>query len=95
MRHRLGIDIGSTTIKLAVMDSERKILFSEYKRHLSNIQETLLEMVNRAYDRLGDISFTALITGSGGLSLANWAGITFIQEVEAVANAIALYAPQT
>jgi predicted CoA-substrate-specific enzyme activase len=93
--NRLGIDIGSTTIKLAVMDGERNVLFSEYRRHLSNIQETLLEMVNRAYDRLGDISFTALITGSGGLSLANWVGIKFIQEVEVVANAIALYAPQT
>ena len=42
---RLGIDIGSTTVKVAVIDKEHKILFSEYKRHFANIRETLKELL--------------------------------------------------
>ncbi|MDR1663470.1 MAG: 2-hydroxyacyl-CoA dehydratase [Clostridiales bacterium] len=92
--YRLGIDIGSTTIKIVVTDDDA-ILFSEYRRHFSNIQETFLDMIQHARAGLGDFSFTAMITGSGGLSLADWVGVEFIQEVVAVSNAIEKYAPQT
>jgi len=92
---RLGIDIGSTTVKLVVTDDTYNILFGEYRRHFSNIQETLLEMAESARAKLGKISVKAMITGSGGLSLANWVGVDFIQEVVAVANAITEFAPET
>jgi len=93
--YNLGIDIGSTTIKLVVTDETGVTLFAQYHRHHSNIKETLLEMVKMAKDNLGDFSFKAMITGSGGLSLANWVGVPFIQEVIAVSDALEIHAPQT
>ena len=67
----LGIDIGSTTVKIAVLDEAHNILFSDYKRHFANIRETLSELLQEAYAKLGDLTVHPVITGSGGLSLAN------------------------
>lgn len=93
--YKVGIDIGSTTVKMVVLDFNKKIVFSEYRRHLSNIQETLTELIKEAEDKIGNVEFNAMITGSGGLSIANWIGIPFIQEVVAVSNAIDIAAPRT
>ena len=46
--HTLGIDIGSTTVKIAILDSENEVLFSDYERHFANIQETLSDLLGRA-----------------------------------------------
>ena len=94
-KYKTGIDIGSTTIKLVVLDGNDNICFSDYRRHLSNIQETLLGLIDDAYKALGDVTFSAKITGSGGLSISEWIGIPFIQEVVAVAGAIEKNAPRT
>lgn len=94
-RYKTGVDIGSTTIKLIVLDDNNNIVFKEYRRHLSNIQETLLGLIKEASEKLGNISFSAMITGSGGLSIAQWIGIPFLQEVVAVSNAIDYKAPKT
>ena len=93
--HTLGIDIGSTTVKIAILDAENRILFSDYERHFANIQETLAALLDRARTQLGEISFAPVITGSGGLSLAGILDIPFVQEVVAVAAALKDYAPQT
>ena len=50
----LGIDIGSTTVKIAVLDANRKLLFSDYERHFANIQDTLAQLLGRAEAALGD-----------------------------------------
>ena len=91
----LGIDIGSTTVKIAILDSNKDILFSDYERHYANIQETLSDLLGRALHQLGTIKVSPMITGSGGLTLANNLGIDFVQEVIAVATALQDYAPQT
>jgi len=83
----MGIDIGSTTIKLVVYDSGT-VVFSDYRRHHSDIRGALLTMVRDARAALGDFSFRAMITGSGGVSLADWVGVPFIQEVIAVSCAL-------
>ena len=93
--YRLGIDIGSTTIKLVVINEENQTVFERYQRHHSNIKETLTEMACAVQQMMGDFSFKAMITGSGGLSLANWVGVPFVQEVIAVSDSITLFAPQT
>ena len=93
--YRLGIDIGSTTIKIAILDEEGKLVFGRYERHLSDIQGTLLNMIAQARKDLGDISFKPMITGSGGLSLAGWVGTGFIQEVVAVSAVITQTASHT
>ena len=92
---RLGIDIGSTTVKVAVIDEEHNILFSEYKRHFANIKETLKELVEHASKELGNVEVAPTITGSGGLALAQVIGIPFEQEVVCVSEALTDYAPQT
>ncbi|MCL2578344.1 MAG: 2-hydroxyacyl-CoA dehydratase [Defluviitaleaceae bacterium] len=93
--YRLGIDIGSTTIKLVVTDGEFRSVFERYRRHHSDIKNTLLSLASEAREELGKFSFHAMITGSGGLSLANWVGVPFVQEVIAVSDSIEKYAPQT
>ena len=94
--YKLGIDIGSTTIKLVISDSDGNSSFSCYRRHHSNIQETLIGMAVEVKNKLGAaFSFHAMITGSGGLSLADWVGVPFVQEVIAVSDAIVIYAPET
>lgn len=93
--YRVGIDIGSTTIKIAVVDEFENIVYSNYKRHFSNIQETLTQLLIQAKNETGNIKFNAMITGSGGLSISSWIGIDFIQEVVAVSNAIDILVPET
>lgn len=91
----LGIDIGSTTVKIVLLDKARNILFSDYKRHFANIQETLTELLSKASDAIGNMIVHPMITGSGGLSLANHLEVPFNQEVIAVATALKELAPQT
>ncbi|BCN30450.1 2-hydroxyglutaryl-CoA dehydratase [Anaeromicropila herbilytica] len=91
----MGIDIGSTTVKIAILNENKDILFSAYERHYANIQETLSKLVKTAYDELGDLEFAPMITGSGGLTISKYLGIPFVQEVVAVSTALKDYAPQT
>ena len=93
--HTLGIDIGSTTVKVAILNEKNELLFSDYERHYANIQETLSALLKKAYDSLGELSLSPMITGSGGLTLAKHLGIPFVQEVIAVSTALQYYAPQT
>ena len=93
--YKLGIDIGSTTIKIVILDEFGKLIFNRYQRHFSDIQGSLLGMIEDAKAEIGDITFKAMITGSGGLSLAGWVGAGFIQEVVAVSNSLLEVAPHT
>jgi len=93
--YTLGIDIGSTTVKIAVLNEQNEVLFSDYERHFANIQETLSDLLGRAVYKLGPINAHPVITGSGGLSLAKHLDIPFVQEVIAVSAALHDYAPQT
>lgn len=93
--YTLGIDIGSTTVKIAILNDTHQILFSDYERHFANIRETLQKLLTKAYEQLGNITLHAMITGSGGLTLANHLQIPFNQEVIAVATALQELAPKT
>nr|WP_318683058.1 acyl-CoA dehydratase activase-related protein [uncultured Acetatifactor sp.] len=95
MTAALGIDIGSTTVKIAILDKNHNILFSDYKRHYANIRETLSSLLQDAYARLGNLTLHPMITGSGGLTLANHLGVPFTQEVIAVATSLKELAPKT
>ena len=93
--HKLGIDIGSTTVKVAILDQEDRLLFSDYERHFANIQETLADLLEKAEKQLGEMTLCPVITGSGGLTLANHLEIPFVQEVIAVSTSLQKMAPQT
>ena len=86
--YTLGIDIGSTTVKIAILDDAHQILFSDYKRHFANIRETLSSLLQDAYQKLGNLTVHPVITGSGGLTLANHLKVPFVQEVVAVATSL-------
>ena len=92
---RLGVDIGSTTVKIAVLDEDNNILFSDYERHYANIQETLARLLIKSKDTLKDITLAPVITGSGGLSLSKHMDFPFVQEVVSVTTALEYYAPHT
>ena len=95
IHNTLGIDIGSTTVKIAILDSENHILFADYERHFANIQETLARLLEKGKSQLGPMKLRPMITGSGGLTLAKYLDIDFVQEVVAVASSLQDYAPQT
>ncbi len=95
MIYRLGIDIGSTTVKIAVLNDNNDIIFSDYQRHFANIQETLAKLLVKVENALGTLRVYPVITGSGGLTLANHLEVPFVQEVIAVATALNTYEPKT
>ena len=94
-RYRAGIDIGSTTVKLVILDDKNQIIFGEYKRHRAHTQETLAELLQLAREQLGECKLITRITGSGSISLGKAMNIEFVQEVVAVATALQTVAPQT
>ncbi len=93
--YTLGIDIGSTTVKIAILNNEKDILFSDYERHFADIQGTLSDLLGRGIHKLGSINVSPVITGSGGLSLAKHLQVPFVQEVIAVSTALKDTAPET
>ncbi len=91
----LGIDIGSTTVKIAILDEDKNIKYSRYERHFANIQGTLLKILEECDIDFKSAKYKVGITGSGGLALAEKIKADFIQEVIAVSETIQLIAPQT
>lgn len=87
-KYSLGIDIGSTTVKIAIMDDEKNVLFSDYERHYANIKETLRDLLKKAFEENGNLTVHPMITGSGGLTLANHLNVPFTQEVIAVSTSL-------
>ncbi|SLM29487.1 CoA-substrate-specific enzyme activase [Desulfamplus magnetovallimortis] len=88
----LGIDIGSTTMKLVALKEDR-IVYSTYQRHFSNLKETLIHIMNQAAETLGNPEVTILVTGSGGVSIAQFLTIGHIQEVVATVRAAQRFTP--
>ena len=92
---KLGIDIGSTTVKLVLLNDENNIVFKRYERHMSNILVKVQQLVEELYSEVGNLSVNAAITGSGGLSLSKILEIKFEQEVIACSRAVELLIPKT
>ena len=93
--YNLGLDVGSTTVKIVLIDSNNNIVFSEYRRHFSDIRNTIITLVNETYKEIGDASLTVSITGSGGLSVSKWLDVNFVQEVIACTKTVEEIIPQT
>jgi predicted CoA-substrate-specific enzyme activase len=90
----IGIDVGSTTAKLAVLDKGLNIVFSKYLRHNARIHNTLKELVSEALNQLGNCNVNIRITGSAGIGVSEKAGIPFLQEVVAASEVIKTLYPQ-
>lgn len=93
--YRAGIDIGSTTVKLAILNEHNQIVYGQYKRHHAQTQETMADLLRDARCAVGECDLRISITGSGSINLGKALGIPFVQEVSAVATALQTVAPQT
>ncbi len=91
----VGIDVGSTTIKLVVMDHEKNIVFKNYARHFSEIGKALEENLTSLKSVVGEQKFSFALTGSAGMGIAQRIGLPFVQEVIACASAVKALIPQT
>ena len=91
--YNMGIDIGSTTIKIYITNSNNQCIFSKYQRHFSDIQITLRKLLEEAKLLVHDEKVHIVMTGSGGLSLSTYLHITFVQEVIACTKTVETYIP--
>ncbi len=92
---RLGIDVGSTTVKLAVLDEAGDAKWAVYRRHHADVRATIVEVLKEAAEQFPSERMTIAITGSGGLLLSQWLDIAFVQEVIASKTAVETYIPTT
>ena len=99
---RMGIDVGSTTVKVVVLDENDEFIYSEYERHRADIRSTIIAVVGRALDKIQEKcsegenqTISVKVTGSGGLAVSHWLSIPFIQEVVASTTAVQKIIPQT
>lgn len=91
----VGLDVGSTTVKIIVLDENENIVYKDYRRHFSDVKNTVNALFDDAKTVLDEAKVKLMVTGSAGLSLAESLGVTFIQEVVACTKAIKKLAPQT
>ena len=96
----VGIDVGSTTIKIVCLNEENSIIYSIYQRHLSNVRETAKIMFDNFLKELkekygDDIQCKVSITGSSGMGIASWINLDFVQEVIACIKSIETFIPET
>jgi predicted CoA-substrate-specific enzyme activase len=91
----LGLDVGSTTIKIAILDGRDKLLYSTYGRHYSEVRSSVVDTILAAADKFQGAALTVSVTGSGGIGVAELLEVPFTQEVVAGATAIRQYLPRT
>ena len=94
-RVRVGIDVGSTTIKVVVLDKEKQIVYKKYARHFSEINTVLKENLSALTHVIEDKVFSLALTGSAGMGIAERIGLPFVQEVIACATAVKSMIPST
>ncbi len=92
---RAGLDIGSTTVKAAVIGENDELLYSQYRRHFSDIRKTVFDIISELGEHFKGERMMIAVTGSGGISVSKWLGIPFVQEVAAGTNAIKKLIPRT
>lgn len=93
-KYYMGIDVGSTTIKIYITDQNDECIFSKYERHYSDIQATIKSLIKEVEEKFGNLKITAIMTGSGGLALSECLGIKFVQEVIACTKTVETYIPE-
>lgn len=91
----IGLDVGSTTVKIAVSDDKDSMVYSRYQRHFSDIRSTIVNVIREAYKHFKEDNITIMVTGSGGLSVSKWLNISFIQEVIACTDTVERFIPST
>lgn len=95
MKYHMGLDVGSTTVKLVVLDQDYNTVYSVYRRHRSDVKETVSEVIREAYPQFKHDYMTVMVTGSGGMFVEKYLGIPFVQEVVSGTTSIRHFLPDT
>ncbi|MGN1031992.1 MAG: BadF/BadG/BcrA/BcrD ATPase family protein, partial [Intestinibacter sp.] len=90
----VGIDVGSTTVKIVVLDQD-EVIFKKYTRHFSDVKKAVKEVLTEVYEKFGDIRISTVVTGSGGIDISKHLGLKFVQEVISSTKAIETFNPET
>ena len=91
----MGLDVGSTTVKLVITNKSGIIVYKDYRRHNAETLKHTTELLQLAFEQLGNLPVTVMVTGSAGLSISDWLEISHIQEVIACNQAIEKFIPHT
>ncbi|HZK32994.1 MAG TPA: acyl-CoA dehydratase activase-related protein, partial [Tissierellaceae bacterium] len=91
----VGLDVGSTTVKLVVLNNSFELVHGSYKRHFSDVRKSVKDIVMEGYKKFKNESITMMVTGSGALSVTDWLDIPFIQEVVSSTKGIQTFIPET
>ena len=91
----IGMDVGSTTVKIAVMNEKLEEIYTSYERHYSDTKNTVCKVLEELVEKYKNNEFTIALTGSGAMSTAQFLDVPFIQEVVACKRAVEKYIPQT
>ncbi len=94
-QYKMGVDVGSTTIKIVIIDSNSQIIYKAYERHQANIQQTFAEELNKVIGQFPDTEFCINITGSAGMGIGERIGVNFVQEVVAAVEVVNKIYPET
>lgn len=95
MNLHMGLDVGSTTVKIVITDGDFNTLYSVYRRHKSDVKQTVVTVLKEAYESFKDDNLTINVTGSGGMFVEKYLGINFVQEVIAETKSIKKFLPET
>ena len=91
----MGLDIGSTTVKIVILNKEDQLVYSKYRRHFADVKNTIADLLEEAYEFFLRQQISVMVTGSAGLSVSKWLGVEFIQEVISLSHAIEHFLPET
>ena len=91
----VGLDVGSTTVKIVVMDEDLNIIYTDYQRHFSDTKNTVCKVLENLMEQFNECEYTIALTGSGAMSAAKFLDLSFIQEVVACKRSVEKYIPQT
>jgi predicted CoA-substrate-specific enzyme activase len=91
----IGLDVGSTTVKIAILDDRDHLVFSHYQRHFSDVQHTVSNLLQKMYIQLKNATVTMNVTGSSGMTTSEQIGVPFVQEVIACSEAVQQLIPET
>lgn len=91
----VGLDVGSTTVKIIVLNEEKEVIYKDYQRHYSDTKNTVCAVLENLIKMYPENTFTLALTGSGAMSAAKFLGVNFIQEVVSCKRSVEKYIPQT
>ncbi len=91
----VGLDVGSTTVKIVVLNNNLEVIFQDYQRHYSDTKNTICTVLEDLINKFPEYNYTIALTGSGAMSASSFLNLPFIQEVVSCKRSVEKYIPET